>query len=130
MHKTVPGALLLAALFLGACTIHQDQIIDTWPVGAAVDCQRLPTCDELVAVGLEGLAAREPGLGSIVATQLHVEGTFVDASTGDRVLMTRSGDCCRVLVVELADGTRHAIGVGYPGISDKAVAIDWETLPG
>ena len=44
--------------------------------------------------------------------------------------MIRSGGCCHVLVVELADGSTRAIGVGYPGISQEAVAIPWEMVPG
>jgi hypothetical protein len=40
--------------------------------------------------------------------------------------VTRTGGPFRVLVVVLADGTTHAIGVGYPGISQTAIAIEWE----
>jgi hypothetical protein len=65
----------------------------------------------------------------MAAAHLHHEGEFVDPSTGDRTLSVRSGGCCQVLVIELADGSTRAIGVGYPGVSDEAVAVPWETIP-
>ena len=102
-----------------------DPVIDTWPVGPAYDCPDAVRCEEQIAAGLAGLTTRNPGHAAVVDARLHVEGAYVDPVSGNRVLMTRSGGCCRVLVVELADGTTRAIGVGYPGISREAVAIPW-----
>lgn len=131
MPTTLLRIALLMALSLGACMpASGDPIVDTWPIGPAAECSDAPTCDELVRVGLVGLEKRDPGHAAVVSTRLHVEGVFVDPSTGHQILMTRSGGCCRVLVVELADGSTRAIGVGYPGISREAVAIPWETVPG
>jgi hypothetical protein len=112
----------------GACSLAADPVIDTWPIGAALDCPDAASCAELVRVGVQGLDQRDPGHAQVVATYLHQEGAFVDPTTGDRIFMQRSGGCCHVLVVELADGSTHAIGVGFPGVSDQAVAIPWEEM--
>jgi hypothetical protein len=32
-------------------------------------------------------------------------------------------------VMDLADGSTRAIGVGFPGVSQEAMAIPWETVP-
>jgi hypothetical protein len=131
VRTNVLAFAVLITLVLSGCT-HSggDPVIDTWPVGAAAECPDVPTCDELVRVGLAGLAVRDPGHAPVVSTRLHVEGVFTDPATGHQILMTRSGGCCRVLVVELAGGSTRAIGVGYPGISTEAVAIPWETATG
>ncbi len=105
-------------------------MIDTWPVGEEQNCATLPTCAELTRVGLMGLALRDPGLAPVVNTHVHAEGTIVDPATGGQILMTRSGACCSVLVVDHADGTQSAIGVGFPGVSREAIAIPWETITG
>ena len=89
-----------------------------------------PSCQEEIRVALAGLDARDPGHAAVVSARLHREGAVFDPATGNQILMTRSGSCCQVLVVELADGTTSAIGVGYPGISQEAVAIPWEIPPG
>jgi hypothetical protein len=122
--------VLIAAI--GACSLMAttDPVIDTWPIGKPVDCRAEATrCEELINVGLAGLAARNPGHAPVVGVRLHAEGAFVDPVTGNQFLMTRSGGCCRVLVLELADGRVHAIGVGNLGISDEAAAIPWLVQP-
>lgn len=129
MREVLLLAFLLA-LVSGACREDASPVIDTWPVGERLDCDDARTCDELVAVGLVGLTDRDPGHAPVVSARLHHEGVVVDPSTGHRILMIRSGGCCHVLVVELADGSTRAIGVGYPGISQEAVAIPWEMVPG
>ncbi|HEY7523965.1 MAG TPA: hypothetical protein VH720_09990 [Candidatus Limnocylindrales bacterium] len=119
---------LAVSLVAAACTPTQaaDPIVDTWPIGEAYDCPEGAACQDLIRVGLAGLDARDPGHPPAVATQLHHEGTFEQPKTRKRIVMTRSGRCCQVLVVRLADGSTHAIGVGYPGVSKEAVAIPWE----
>ena len=119
--------VLAAGLVVGACAPAPDPVIDTWPVGGPLDCPDAGRCADLVRVGLQGLDQRDRGHARVIATELHWEGSFVHPS-GGRILTTRSGGCCQVLVVHLADGSTRAIGVGYPGISDEAVAIPWETL--
>ena len=123
--RAVPFAATLVLAGCGLVPTGGDPIIDTWPVGAPYHCDDVTRCDEQIAAGLEGLAARDPGHAPVVAARLHVEGAYVDPVSGHQILMTRSGGCCRVLVVELTDGTTRAIGVGYPGISREAVAIPW-----
>ena len=119
--------VLLGALVAGSCApAAADPIIDTWPVGEAVDCAQTPSCDELTRVGLVGLNERDPGHAPVAEARLHREGAFLDPTSGDTILVVRSGGCCQVLVVRLMDGSTRAIGVGFPGISNKAVAIPWE----
>ena len=120
--------VLVAGLLASACAQAGDPVLDTWPIGGPVHCADIGRCAELVRVGLEGFDQRDPGHAKVVATELHLEGTLRDPSSGEWVLMTRSGGCCWVLVMHLDDATTRAIGVGYPGVSDEAVAIPWETL--
>lgn len=121
---------LLFGLVAGGCAPAADRIIDSWPVGEPVQCADARSCDELVNVGLAGLNARDPGHPPVVRARLHREGAISDPSTGQQILMIRSGGCCQVLVVQLTDGSTRAIGVGYPGISNVPVAIPWETVLG
>jgi hypothetical protein len=118
---------LVTGLVAGGCAPAADPVIDSWPVGEPLDCPDAGRCAELVRVGLEGFDERDPGHAPVVATELHREGGFVDPS-GRRILTTRSGGCCQVLLMRLADGSTRAIGVGYPGVSDEAIAIPWETV--
>ena len=55
-----------------------------------------------------------------------MEGLGIDAKSGKVGPHIRSGPCCSVLVMTLADGTKRAIGVGSPGASGQIVAIPWE----
>lgn len=119
--------VLLGALLAGSCApAAADPIIDTWPVGEAVDCAQPPSCDELTRVGLAGLTTRDPGHAPVLEARLHREGAFVDPTTGETILTVRSGGCCHVLVVRLTDGSTRAIGVGFVGVSDRPIAIPWE----
>ena len=122
-------ALVVAAIALVGCAGSPDPIIDSWPVGEPSRCSIDARCEELVRVGLAGLDERDPGHAQVVAAELHSEGTFMDPATGGKVLVTRSGGCCRVLVIRLANGDTKAIGVGYPGVSRDAVAVPWEIAP-
>lgn len=122
-------AALLVGLIAGACSPAADRVIDTWPIGEVIESRGDASCAELVTVGLAGLADRDPGHAAVVAAHLHREGSFVDPS-GKTILLKRSGGCCQVLVVELTDGSTRAIGVGYPGISNKAMAIPSEIASG
>src|SRR5919198_1535783 len=105
-------AAAVAILVLSACGLAENPVIDTWPVGAPFSCERDNRCHEMMRVGLAGLDERDPGHAAVVESHLHSEGAFVDPA-GHRILVTRSGGCCSVLVVTLADGSIHAIGVGY-----------------
>lgn len=100
-------------------------VVDTWPIGPEVTCDEQARCAELTTAGLAGLDTRDPGHAPVVSTSLHAEGALVDAQ-GHLVPILRTGGPFMVLEAVLADGTTHAIGVGYPGISQTAVAIEWE----
>lgn len=119
-------AVALIALSLLACSSPgpPDPIVDGWPIGAKTVCLREFRCDELLNEAIAGLARRDPGHADIVAFALHDEGSLRDAD-GNTILITRSGQCCRVVRFELADGSVRAIGVGFPGVSDIPRAVDY-----
>jgi hypothetical protein len=121
--------LVLAAIVLAGCASGPDPIIDSWPVGGRYECSTDRRCDELIRVGLAGIDKRDPDHAAVTAVELHSEGTFVDPVTGNKLLMSRSGSLC-VLVVRLDDGGMSAIGVGYPGVSQEPMAFPWEMRPG
>lgn len=118
--------VLAGAACLAACVpAPPATIIDGWAVGEAKVC---PAGDErcfaLLPEASRGLDRRDPGHPPVVRATLHEEGAY--RSPGGSILLPiRSGDCCDVAVFELADGTTRAIGVGYPGISQVPMAIDY-----
>ena len=89
---------------------------------AMVACGRLVSDPMIDAAGAR-LDIRNRGHADVVTVTIHEIGRFVNAQ-GQVVLTTSSGGPPRVVVFELADGTRRAIGVGYPGISEDPVAMD------
>ncbi len=127
MRRAIP-VLFVIGVVLAGCSRTGSPVIDTWPVGDELNCAELATCAELTRVGLTGLALRDSGHAPVIKTHLHAEGAIIDPATGHQILTTRSGGCCHVLVVDHTDGTTSAIGVGFPGVSREAVAIDWETI--
>lgn len=48
-----------------------------------------------------------------------------DGGDHHKILNVRSGNCCSVVRFELADGSVRAIGVGFPGVSDIPIAINY-----
>ena len=150
--------LALVGLIVTACGARgeatADPVIDTWPVGVALGCNGpvadgsfvpatppdvreedadvrvMAACAELVLTALRGLDARDQGHAAVTSVAIHREGTKTDPATGDHIIFTRSGNCCYVLVADLEDGSRHAIGVGYPGISTEPIAAEWEVAGG
>ena len=121
---------ILAAVYLSLEPAPgADPIIDSWPIGPARGCDLdAARCDARVLAGLAGLDGRDPGHGAVDSWELHVEGAFSDALSGQRRLVNRSGGCCQVLVMKLTDGSTRAIGVGYD-FSDTAVAVPREARP-
>jgi hypothetical protein len=156
MRSVVSPALsiFVAGFIAAACaagpTVQADPAIDSWPIGAEVGCagpvtdgtfvpmltpeasetdadlKVLGNCTEMVLEALRGLDARDPGHAAVRSVAIHREGTMIDPATGKMIIWARSGACCSVLVAELADGSRSAIGVGYPGISTEPIAVEWE----
>jgi len=115
----------LIALMLLSCSAGPPvTIVDDWPIGRPTVCEPQFRCDELLNEAIRGLARRDPGHADIVSLALHDEGAMRDAE-GNTILTTRSGQCCRVVRFELADGSVRAIGVGFPGVSDIPIAIDY-----
>lgn len=116
------GLLLTVA---SCSTLRESPVVDGWPVGDPQDCATPQArCPELLAEATTGLGRREKGHAPVVRATLHIEGVVLDEE-GNQMLWTRSGACCSVALFELADGSVHAIGVGYPGISGDPIAIDY-----
>ena len=118
------AALAGIALVVVACSPNAPSpVIDTWPVGEEYACDAGDArCQALIPTAIAGLDARNPGHAPVLSVSLHREGALLGPS-GEQILMTRSGDCCSVAVLQLANGEIRAIGVGYPGVSDVPVAI-------
>lgn len=100
-----------------------DRVVDGWPIGVPLACEDVARCQILGQVAREGLDQYYAGHAEIAEFGLHSEGMTVDPETGDKILVTRSGACCEVALFRLADGTEHALGVGYPGISTTPMAF-------
>ena len=107
-------------------------MIDGWAIGRPFDCpdfigSGLSCAEEiasLIAVATAGFDRRNPGHAPIASVTLHEEGVVFDPA-GSAILTVRSGGCCDVARFQLVDGTLHAIGVGYPGVSDEPFASDY-----
>lgn len=95
-----------------------DPVIDGWVVGTA-----RPNEAAYVEVATELLARTSPGHADIVRVSLHNEGVYYDRD-GGQILWTRSGSCCVVVLFELADGSKRAVGAGLPGISQTLMAFE------
>lgn len=100
-----------------------DRTVDGWPIGRPFACDDAAKCQALRTVAREGLDRYYAGHEEIVEFGLYSEGIRVDPETGKRILVKRSIDCCEMALFRLADGTEHALGVGYPGISTTPMAI-------
>ena len=118
----VSGAMLACGLLPNARPIG-DRVVDGWPIGAPLQCEDASRCQALSAVAREGLDQHYAGHAAVVEFGLYNEGSRIDAETGDKILVIRSGACCEVALYRLADGTEHALGVGYPGISTTPMAF-------
>ena len=95
-----------------------DPVIDGWVVGAA-----RPNETAYVDAATELLASTSPGHAAIVRVSLHNEGVYYDED-GQQILWTRSGSCCLVVLFELADGSKRAVGVGLPGVARTLTAFE------
>jgi hypothetical protein len=119
-------APIVAAVLVAGCAPTSDPIVDGWSIGEPTEClDTAERCEAEVRAALEALDARDPGHAQVTLWQRRLEGASYDATTGDRVLQTRSGSCCTIVLIHLADGRSAAIGVAYPGISKVAVALRW-----
>lgn len=126
-------AVALALLLVAACSAHDHPvdpivdypIVDGWPIGEPAVCVRENRCVELLEEALRGLDRRDPDHAAVVDFALHDEGVMFDGGDHHKILNVRSGNCCRVVRFGLADGSVRAIGVGFPGVSDIPIAIDY-----
>ena len=98
-------------------------VIDSWPIGPLTnDCLR-GSCEDMIVAATARLEVRDPGHADVSKVEIHELAQQVDAQ-GRTILTTMSGGPPRVVLFELADGSRRAIGVGYPGVSQTPVAFD------
>ena len=97
--------LAALALLLGACS-RSVLMIDGFPVGTATVCQRdfSPSCEQIIDTALAAFEERDPDHVAIKQTTVHDE----DRSTFPEGVV-RSGSIA-VVVFDLADGTRRAVG--------------------
>jgi hypothetical protein len=102
----------LVPILIAACS---PTFIDGWSVGRPAPCGGDVKCDELQDVATAGLDAKYPGHASIQSARIHDEGPQRNGQT-----LVRIGASIHVAVFNLADGSVHAIGVGYFGISRTA----------
>lgn len=121
--KTHTAILIGLALSLSIVACGGAQVIDTWPIGELTyDCLR-GSCEDMIDVATAGLDVRNPGHADVTKVEIHKLGQQVDAQ-GRTILTVMSGGPPRVALFELADGSRRAIGVGYPGVSQTLVVFD------
>ncbi len=106
-----------------ACGAQGDPRIDTWPIGELTDDCGRESCAAMIAAARSGLDRRDPGHPEVSRVEIHLLGTVVDAQ-GRTILFVTSGGPQRVAVFDLADGSRRAIGVGYPGVSQTLQVFD------
>jgi hypothetical protein len=95
-----------------------DPVIDGWVVG-----DELPHDSAYVDPATDLLAELHPEHAPVARASLHSEGIYYDKD-GRQILWTRSGDCCLVVLFELADGSKRAIGAGKPGVSPTVMAFE------
>ena len=115
--------LALGVAMLACGRLVSDPVIDSWPIGApTTDCVR-GSCEVMIDAAGARLDIRNRGHADVVKVTIYEIGRFVN-DQGQVVLTTTSGGPTRVVVFELADGSRRAIGVGYPGISKDPVGMD------
>ncbi len=120
------GKAILIGLALGLAVVAcggGPPVIDTWPIGELTyDCDR-GSCEAMIEAARSGLDHRDPGHADVTNVEIHKLGQEVDAQ-GRPILTTMSGGPPRVALFELEDGSRRAIGVGYPGVSQTLVVFD------
>ena len=115
--------LAVGVAMIACGRLVSDPVIDGWPIGAPTnDCLR-GSCELMIDAARARLDIRNRGHADVVTVTIHEVGKVVNAQ-GQIVLTNGSGGPPRVVLFELADGTRRAIGVGYPGISKDPVAMD------
>jgi hypothetical protein len=121
--RRVAAVVLFVAIVTG-CSRVGDPVVDGWAIGPEQWCATTTNCPALLDTARAGLDRRDPRHADVLRVTLHDEGATFEAD-GDQILHTRSGSCCSVARFELADGSIRAIGVGYPGISQEPIAVDY-----
>jgi hypothetical protein len=104
--------LLVLSVVIAACS---SAFIDGWSAGPLAPCGGDVKCDELAAVATMGLDKKYPGHPEVRSVDIHDEGPQRNGQT-----LVRIGASIHVAVFNLADGSVHAIGVGYLGIGRTA----------
>ena len=106
--------LVLVAAAVAACGLagmEPNTRIDGWSVGESIACEAsTPDCTVLFPLAIETFDVNEPDHASIVSTSLHEEGLYPN-ERGELVQIIRSTARMWVVVFQLADGSRRAIGV-------------------
>jgi hypothetical protein len=125
---------LLALVAIAGCIGSGPPVnmVDGWSIAEGRPCLAGDAkCLAMVEVATTSLAGRDPGHPPIDRVSLHAEGLYPD---GDGVLgqIIRSGGPPSVVVFQLTDGTRRAIGVKYVLRDEFPTAFEYgpERRPG
>ena len=100
----------------GVSQTPRGQVIDGWPAGEVLDCAAIAesgttqlSCDALIQVAIDGLAARD-------LLRLDASSVTLRRYRQDQDGVFRSGGAPLIVVFELPDHTLRAIGLKlYPG---------------
>ena len=126
-----PAAAFAATVLLSACSAASDPrvlLVDDWSVGTERSCAG-DQCVSAVDAATEGLSLRDPAHAAIVRVTVHDDGLYPCRNTDDLVQVFRSGGFPTIVLFELADGSRRAIGV-VPGGPQFSLSLPRERGPG
>lgn len=107
------GAFVAIVFFSGCSTASDPRVtlVDGWSVGPGQSCATGETCAATIDAATDGLAARDPGHAPIVRVTVHEDGLYPCRNSDDLVQVFRSGGFPIIVLFELEDGSRRAIGV-------------------
>jgi hypothetical protein len=118
--------VLLGSVGLAACARGSVAgQVDGWSIGEGGPCPAGdPRCAQMIEVATRRLADRDPAHPLILQVTMHAEGLYPN-DDGELGQVFRSGGFPSVVVFQLADGSRRAIGVKYVLRDDIPTAYDY-----
>lgn len=113
---------------LGGASDPRVTLVDDWSVGTERSCAG-DECVPAIDAATEGLAGRDPGHPAVVRVTVHDDGLYPCRNTNDLIQVFRSGGFPTIVLFELADGSRRAIGV-VPGGPQFSLSLPRDRGPG
>ena len=107
--------MLLAGLVTGC----RPSFVDGWSVGPAVECGSDAECVARLDRAIAEFERRDPGHPTITSVALHDQGRQENGQT-----LIGTGFWFQIALFKLADGSTHAIAVGYVGVSRTPQIFD------